>query len=115
MINGSSWCFLVVDNKAVRDARSAYSHDAKNLVAFPDNLTAIVLFTRQCVPSEGSSVRRGRFEATFVAIGWVFHAVKGVDDGLLLLMIERVGLAEHHILEYLRLGFGDEGKVGRLR
>ncbi len=29
-------------------------------------------------------------------------------------MVERVGLAEHHILEYLRLGFGDEGEIIRL-
>ena len=78
---------------------------------FPTSLWFIVLFTRQCVPSPGSSVRRGRLRSTFIPISGVRHAVEGVDDGLLLLMIERVGLAAHHILEDQRLRLGDESKI----
>jgi hypothetical protein len=54
------------------------------------------------------------FESTLIPISRVFHSIKSVDNGLLLLMIKRVGLAKHDILEYLRLRFGHKGKVSRL-
>ncbi len=59
----------------------------------------------------GSSVQRGALAALLDRPG--SSLVEGIDDGLFLLMIEGIGLAKHHILEYLRLCFGHESEVSK--
>ena len=53
-------------------------------------------------------------EAAFSWIRGICYAVEGVDDGLFLLRFERIGLAKHHVLEYLWLCPGNKSKIGRM-
>jgi hypothetical protein len=83
----------------------------EDLFAFPNQCRGHRFVYEAMCPIGGVFRPQRPFESALVPIGGVFHPVKGVDDGLLLLMIEGVGLAKHHILKYLRLCFGHEGKV----
>jgi hypothetical protein len=86
----------------------------RDLLAFPDQFYGHRFVHEAVCPIVGIFRSPGPFESTLIPISRVFHSVKGVNNGLFLLMIKRVGLAKHDILEYLRLRFGHEGKGGRL-
>jgi hypothetical protein len=83
----------------------------KDLIAFPNQLYGHRFVHEAVCPIGGVFRPPGPFESALTPISGVFHPVKGVNNGLLLLMIKRVGLAKHHILEYLRLRFGHKGEV----
>ena len=87
----------------------------EDLIAFPNQYSGHCFVHEAVCPIGGVFRPQGPFESALTPISGIFHPVKGVNNGLLLLMIKRVGLAKHHILEYLRLRFGDKGrKVSRL-
>ena len=83
------------------------------LSAFPNELS-LHRFVRQTVRPIGRIFRaKGPFQPALLWIGGIFYSVEGIDDGLFLLMIEGIGLAKHHILEYLWLCFRHEGNKVR--
>src|SRR5258708_38149089 len=84
-----------------------------DLIAFPDQSHGHRLVHEAVCPIGGIFRPPRPFESALVPISRVLHTVKRVDDGLLLLVIERVGLTKHHILEYLRLRLCDEREVTR--
>ena len=86
----------------------------EDLIAFPGQYYGHGFVHEAVCPIGGIFRPPGPFESTLIPISGVFHSVERVNNGLLLLMIKRVGLAKHHILEYLRLRFGHKGKVRRL-
>jgi hypothetical protein len=83
----------------------------EDLIAFPNQYSGHCFVHEAVCPIGGVLRPKGPFESALTPISGVFHPVKGVNNGLFLLMIKRVGLAKCHILENLRLRLDHKGKV----
>ena len=83
----------------------------EDLIAFPNQYSGHCFVHEAVCPIGGVLRPKGPFESALTPISGVFHPVKGVNNGLFLLMVIRVGLAKCHILENLRLRLDYKGKV----
>ena len=92
--------------------KNTFERDVReDLIAFPNQYSGHRFVHEAVCPIGGVLRPQGPFASALTPISGVFHPVKGVNNGLFLLMIKRVGLAKRHILEKLRLRLDHKGKV----
>ena len=105
-------CCVILEGRSTGNFRGDARED---LIAFPNQYPGHRYVHEAVRPIGGVFRAQGPFESALIPISGVFHSVKRVNYGLFLLMIERVSLAKHHILENLRLRLGHKGKVSPIR